>query len=163
MTAGSPATPVSRAPRSLRAAAGLLALTAVTAAACSSGSTGPRLKVTGAYVPRPASPDVAAAYFTISDSGDKGDELTGVTADVSAQAMMHQSTGRTMRMVDRVPVPAHGRLTFAPGGYHVMLEHPTRSLREGDHVRLTLRFRRSASITVDAPVEPVGYRPGASP
>lgn len=145
-----------------RTAAGLLVLTAVTAAACSSGPTGPRLKVTDAYVPRPASPDVAAAYFTITDSGDTGDELTGVTADVSAQAMMHRTSGRTMRMVDRLAVPARGRLTFAPGGYHVMLEHPARPLREGDHVRLTLRFRRSTSITVDAPVEPVGYRPGAT-
>ncbi|GAA4605189.1 hypothetical protein GCM10023195_17960 [Actinoallomurus liliacearum] len=144
-----------------RAAAALL-LTAVTVAACSSGPSGPRLKVTGAYVPRPASPDVAAAYFTVTDSGDTGDELTGVTADVSAEAMMHQSTGQMMRMVDRVPVPAHGRLTFAPGGYHVMLEHPVRTLREGDHVRLTLRFRRSPSITVEAPVEPMGHRPEAA-
>ncbi|MEV5749756.1 copper chaperone PCu(A)C [Actinoallomurus sp. NPDC052308] len=144
-----------------RAAAALL-LTAVTVAACSSGAGGPRLKVTGAYVPRPASPDVAAAYFTVTDSGDTGDELTGVTADVSAEAMMHQSTGHMMRMVDRVPVPAHGRLTFAPGGYHVMLEHPVRTLREGDHVRLTLRFRRSSSITVEAPVEPMGHGPEAA-
>ncbi|MFL6053335.1 MAG: copper chaperone PCu(A)C [Actinoallomurus sp.] len=139
-----------------------LLLTAVAVDACSSGPAVPRLKVSGAYVPRPASPDVAAAYFTVIDSGGAGDELTGVTADVSAHAMMHQSTGQTMRMIDQVPVPAHGRLTFAPGGYHVMLEHPDRPLRQGDHVRLTLRFRRSAAITVDAPVEPVDYRPEAA-
>jgi copper(I)-binding protein len=139
-----------------------LLLTAVAVDACSSGPAGPRLKVSGAYVPRPASPDVAAAYFTVTDSGGAGDDLIGVTADVSAQTMMHQSTGLTMRMVDQVPVPAHGRVTFAPGGYHVMLEHPDRPLRQGDHVRLTLRFRRSAAITVDAPVEPVDYRPEAA-
>lgn len=143
-------------------AAGLLLTAAVAVDACSSGPAGPRLRVSRAYVPRPASPDVAAAYFTVTNSGDTGDELTGVTTDVSAQAMMHQSTGGTMRMLDEVPVPAHGRLIFAPGGYHVMIEHPIRSLRQGDHIRLTLRFRRSAAVTVEAPVEPVDYRPEAS-
>ncbi|GAB3971519.1 copper chaperone PCu(A)C [Actinoallomurus acanthiterrae] len=140
----------------------LLSATAVTLDGCSAGPGGPRLRVSGAYVPRPASPDVAAAYFTVVNSGDSADELTGVTADVSAQAMMHQSAAGTMRMIERIPVPAHGRLTFAPGGYHVMLEHPMRSLRAGDHVRLTLRFRRSAAMTVEAPVEPIGYRPETS-
>jgi copper(I)-binding protein len=112
-----------------------------------------------AYVPRPASPDVAAAYFTVIDEGGAGDELIGVGSDVAAETMMHRSTGQTMEMVGSVPIPAKGRLVFRPGGYHVMLQRPVRSLRPGDHVTLTLRFRRSASVTVRAPVEPIGYRP----
>lgn len=119
----------------------------------------PDLRVAGAYVPRPASPDVGAAYFTVVNSGDTADELTGVTSDIAAKTMMHRSTGQTMEMIGSVPVPARGRLVFGPGGYHVMLEKPARPLRPGDHVTLTLRFRRSAPITVRAPVEPIGYRP----
>lgn len=128
------------------------------AAWMSAGTPGaPHLRVVGAYVPEPPSPDVAAAYFTVINTGGSADELTGVTSDVSAETMTHRSTGQTMEMVRSVPIPAHGRLAFRPGGYHVMLERPERRLRRGDHVTLTLRFRRSAAITVHAPVEPIGY------
>jgi periplasmic copper chaperone A len=132
----------------------------VLAAWMSSGSPGgPRLRVVGAYVPEPASPDVAAAYFTVVNEGGTGDVLTGVASDVAAETMMHRSTGQVMATVGSVPVPAHGRMAFRPGGYHVMLERPGRGLRTGDHVTLTLRFRRSAAITVQAPVEPIGHTP----
>jgi periplasmic copper chaperone A len=139
---------------------GVVAVVAAVAAWTSSTpAKRPDLRVVGAYVPQPASPDVAAAYFTVVDEGRAGDELTGVASDVAAETMMHRSTGQTMAMVGSVAVPAKGRLVFRPGGYHVMLEKPVRSLRPGDHVTLTLRFRRSAPITVRAPVEPIGYRP----
>lgn len=130
------------------------------AAWMSSGPSGaPDLRVVGAYVPEPASPDVAAAYFTVINGGGGDDELTGVTSDVSAETMMHRSTGLAMEMVRSVSISAHGRLAFRPGGYHVMLERPERRLRRGDHVTLTLRFLRSAATVVHAPVEPIGYRP----
>lgn len=109
-------------------------------------SEAPKLRVTGAYVPAPASPDVAAAYFTVLDSGRTGDVLTGVASDVSAETMLHRSTGQTMEMVGPVRVPAHGRLVFAPGGYHVMLDKPVRRLRPGDHVTLTLRLDRKSVV-----------------
>jgi copper(I)-binding protein len=140
-------------------AAAIAVIAALTVWASSAASQTPELHVVGAYVPQPASPDVAAAYFTVTDSGGGGDELTGVASDVSAQTMMHRSTGQTMEMISTVPVPAYGRLVFGPGGYHVMLEKPARRLRQGDHLKLTLRFRRSPAITVDVPVKPVGYRP----
>ena len=151
-----------RRPPVLGLAAGVVVVVAVTTVlvwAPYARSNAPRLRVTGAYVPAPASPDVAAAYFTVLDSGRTGDVLTGVASDASAETMLHRSTGQKMEMVGSVRVPAHGRLVFAPGGYHVMLDKPVRRLRPGDHVTLTLRFRRSAAITVTAPVEPIGWRP----
>jgi copper(I)-binding protein len=139
-------------------AASIVMIAALAMWASSAASHTPKLRVVGAYVPQPASPDVAAAYFTITDSGADADELTGVASDASAETMMmHGSTGQTM--VSAVPIPAHGRLMFGPGGYQVMLEKPVRRLRQGDHLKLTLSFRRSPAITVEAPVKPVGYRP----
>jgi copper(I)-binding protein len=117
------------------------------------------LHVTEPYVPQPASPDVAAAYFTITNSGSRPAVLTGVGSDVSAMSMMHENTGTTMRMLGPMTVPAHGELVFSPGRYHVMLESPTRTLKQGDRVRLTLSFEGAGQITVDAPVMPVGYHP----
>jgi copper(I)-binding protein len=149
-----------RAPMLLLAPGGMTiaVIVALVVWASSTASRPPDLRVVGAYVPQPASPDVAAAYFTVTNSGGQQDELTGVTSDVSAETMMHRSTAQTMEMVRTLRVPAHGRLVFSPGRYHVMLEKPTRRLRQGDRVELTLGFRRSAAITVEAVVKPVGSR-----
>lgn len=126
-------------------------------AASSSGSGD--LRVTDAYVPEPASPDVAAAYFTITNSGGRPAVLSGVSTDVSATSMLHETMGAEMRHLASVTVPPHSTLTFARGHYHVMIESLTRRLREGDNVKLTLRFEGGEEITVDAPVVPIGYRP----
>lgn len=153
---------IRRAPFTAFMAAGVAVLAvaaALVAWAYPSGGSAPRLRVEGAYVPQPASPDVAAAYFTVVNSGGAADTLTGVRTDVSGDAMMHRTAGERMEMAADLPVPAHGRLVFAPGGYHVMIEKPVRRLRAGDHVTLTFTFRRTAAITLRAPVEPVGYRP----
>ncbi|GAA4585694.1 copper chaperone PCu(A)C [Planotetraspora phitsanulokensis] len=117
------------------------------------------LHVTQAYVPQPASPDVAAAYFTITNSGNTPAVLTGVHTDVSDMSMLHESTGTTMTMLGSVTVPAHGIFVFSPGRYHVMIESPARALKQGDHVTLTFSFAKVGQITVTAPVMPVGYRP----
>jgi copper(I)-binding protein len=150
---------------SLLAAAAVLVVVAVAVftAMARAGSAGASdLRVSQAYVPQPASPDVAAAYFTVTDSGDRPDVLQAVSSDVSGMTMMHQSTADSMKMVTSLTVPAHGKLVFSPGRYHVMLESPTRPLRQGDRVKLTLTFERAGRITVDAPVMPVGYHPAGT-
>jgi periplasmic copper chaperone A len=148
-------------------AAGIAVLVAAAAlfwwgtAAGSSKPSGAKLAIINAYVPQPASPDVAAVYFTVTNTGSHPDTLTGVSTDVSTESMMHESVGETMSMVDSLSIPAHGSIKFSPDGYHVMLEKPSRTLRQGDHIQLTLTFGHSAPITVQAPVVPLGYRPDA--
>ncbi len=70
------------------------------------------LKVTGGYIPKPASPDVAAAYFTVTNSGSKSDSLTKVSSNVTStvMAMAESHAGGTGSMTDltRVLIPAHG-------------------------------------------------------
>ena len=144
--------------RTLLLAGGTAVISAAAVVAWAS-PVAPHLRVEGAYVPQPASPDVAAAYLTVLNSGGARDELTGVRSDVSAETMVHRSVGQRMEMAGPLAIPAHGRLVLGPGGYHVMIEMPVRRLRQGDRVRLTLRFRRSAAITVAAPVMPLDYRP----
>ncbi|MFG1827504.1 copper chaperone PCu(A)C [Microbispora bryophytorum] len=146
--------------------AGIVVAAVVAAIAwVSTGHAGPMkisdLRVTGAYVPQPASPDVAAAYFTVTNSGNVPAVLTGVHTDVSDMSMMHENTGTTMTMLHSVTVPAHGTVAFSPGRYHIMIESPARALKQGDHVTLMLSFAKLGQITVTAPVMPMGYRPPA--
>jgi copper(I)-binding protein len=111
----------------------------------------PKLSVSGAYVREPANPDVAAAYFTVRNSGGAPDELTRVTTSANGTAELHASEGGKMGALVTPRVPAGGTLGFQPGAYHVMLMNPG-PLKAGDRVKITLVFETSAPITVDAPV-----------
>jgi copper(I)-binding protein len=113
--------------------------------------TAPKLTVSGAYVREPANPDVAAAYFSVRNTGGVADALTAVTASTAGKAEMHTDSGSRMAALVAPRVPAGGTLDFEPGVNHVMLMSPG-PLKPGDHVTLTLTFAKSAAVTVDAPV-----------
>ncbi|MGN6579062.1 MAG: copper chaperone PCu(A)C [Bordetella sp.] len=94
----------------------------------------------------------SAGYFTIENSGDQPVSLTGAHTDAFGMAMLHETHKDSkgvmgMSAVHDVPVPAKGRLAFAPGGYHVMLEKPARPLHIGDKVALTLAFGGDRALT----------------
>lgn len=138
------------------AASGLFAWYAV-----SEDTTGPRIEIRNAYIPKPASPDVAAAYFTVANDGDEDDTLESVRTPVAGAVMMHRNVGGRMEMVSSFPVPADGALTFSRGELHVMLDQLNRPLRVGDKVELTVQFAVAGDVQVEVPVRPINYRPGA--
>lgn len=146
-------------------------------AACAAPSrAGPEIRVekawarptiassTEAATATPAMPGMAgsdatsAAYFVIVNDGDAADALTGAAADVAATAEVHETRivadVAQMAPVTRVAIPAHGRVEFKPGGYHVMLDGLKRDLRAGETFRLTLQFEATGTVTVDVPVQP---------
>lgn len=103
----------------------------------------------------------AAGYFEVRNVAAKRAELVGASSPAFAQAMIHRSTeekGRSsMTHVHDVEVPAGGRLVFRPGGYHIMLMKPTRTLSVGDKVPVTLEFRSGEKITAQFEVRgPLG-------
>lgn len=117
------------------------------------------IEVLDAYLPDPASPSVAALYLTVRNTGAHADALIGASSPISASASMHSETAdgmaETMTPIARVPVPAHGEATLAPGHDHVMLEALNASLRTGETVPVTLRFARAGTVVVRVPVVPL--------
>ena len=145
-------------------------------AACSSASSGgghpggsSTLAMTGghatvgeivisrAYIPDPATPSIAVAYFTVTNAGP-ADRLVSVHTSGFRSAMLHRYVTTSDGAASMVPVPqgvvipAHGKLTLHPGAFHVMLQRPARPLRQGMTERLTLRFARAGTVTVKVPV-----------
>jgi copper(I)-binding protein len=65
-----------------------------------------------------------------------------------------------MRPAENLALPARGQLVFAPNGRHMMLMHPTRTLKVGDRVWLELglagggRIRASFEVRREAPATP---------
>ncbi len=116
------------------------------------------IEVTGAYIPQPASPDVAVAYFTLTDTGARGDLLLSASTDPASQAMVMRdassgaNAGTMVNVTGGLPVPAHGSVTLAPGGYHLMLTHPAAHLLAGGHVTVTLLLRDAGALRVQVPV-----------
>jgi copper(I)-binding protein len=161
---------------SLPKIAGVGALIAVTTAACASSATSPRatvitpssgprgsasvgeIKITDAYIPQPASPDVATAYFTVTDVGSKGDVLLSATSKPASQASLMQESAAganadTMTdITGGLSIPAKGAVELGPGGYHLMLTNPASTLKAGETVVLVLRFKNSGTVTLKVPV-----------
>ena len=50
-------------------------------------------------------------------------------------------------------VPAHGALTLAPGGYHLLLIAPQRAFRPGESIPLDLRFSREGVVHIALEVQ----------
>jgi copper(I)-binding protein len=117
------------------------------------------LTLTGGYVPQPASTDVAAAYLTITNSGSTPDTITKVTTSVTSNVMAMTETTKggvgTMTDLSSVTIPAHGSVSLTPGHAHLMLQSPTRQLKQGDTVSLTITFAKAGTLTLTLPVVPI--------
>lgn len=100
----------------------------------------------------------AAGYAVIVNDGDATVRLTGASSPDYKSVMLHHSRlaqgDSTMEMVSSLDIPAHGKVKFAPGGYHLMLSHATHPIKPGDSVKMTLRFAGGESMQVDFSVLP---------
>ena len=99
---------------------------------------------------------MSAAFMEIYNEGDEDDYLIGVETDVARVAELHTTImeGGMMRMrkLEKVKVPAKGKVSFKPMGKHIMLIDLKKVLRAGEKVKLTLIFKKSGRVEVQAPV-----------
>lgn len=94
----------------------------------------------------------AGAYVTFENRSGTALKIVGAESADYAEAMIHRSSteggmGR-MEMVDSVPLPAHGKVEFNPGGYHVMLEKPKHPVKAGDTLTLTFDLSDGQKLPV---------------
>lgn len=95
----------------------------------------------------------AAGYFILTNAGSKPHTLTGAASPACGSLIMHKSQQQngedTMVMVSSIPVPAQGAVTFAPGGYHLMCMSPSKDMKVGAKVPVTLTFDDGTTLTQD--------------
>jgi copper(I)-binding protein len=96
----------------------------------------------------------AAGYMILQNNGSADVTLTAAASPACGMLMLHQSqesSGMAMMMdVPSITIPAHGSITFAPGGYHLMCMSPV--MKVGDIIQLTLSFQDGQKLFVSAPV-----------
>jgi len=96
----------------------------------------------------------AAGYMTLQNDGPVDVTLTEAASPACGMLMLHKSqdsSGMAMMMdVPSITIPAHGSVTFAPGGYHLMCMSPV--MKIGDKIQMTLSFQDGEKLYVSAPV-----------
>ncbi len=103
----------------------------------------------------------AAGYLTLENNGGADVVLTGAESPACGMLMLHKSedsSGMSMMMdVPNVTIPAHGSVTLAPGGYHLMCMAPR--MKIGETVNITLLFQDGSKLSAALPV----YGPQGGP
>ena len=108
----------------------VLAIASLLLLASCGGSGAPDIQVMDAWARETvAGQSGTAAYATITNRGSGGDRLLGVSA--------------------APPIAAGSTVALKPGGAHIMISGLTAPLREGDDLKLTLRFERSGDRAVN--------------
>jgi copper(I)-binding protein len=121
--------------------------------------------------PSPMEAGNGAAYMVIRNTGTQDDALLAADTDVARAVEIHETftmeTDGTdeggqnmgdmagemmgMRPVESIPVPAGGRATLEPGGYHIMLIE-VEPLEPGQTIPVTLTFEKAGTVEVEAEV-----------
>lgn len=135
----------------LRLAAALLLMAGTVAHAAG------RLTVEDAWI-RAAPPGamMLAGYMALGNTGDAPVVLVAADSDAFGDVSMHRTVEEggvaRMRPLERVTVAPGQRVTFAPGGMHLMLMQPKRALHPGDKVAIRLRQADGTATPVEFPV-----------
>jgi copper(I)-binding protein len=145
--------------RRITLAAALTLTTGLALAGCGTEESAPKLKVSGAYMPKPVTGDMAGAFFVIENTGGTADKLTSVTSDLAKDVSIHKTAGNKMEEVPSLDVPAGGRLSLERGGNHLMFMGLAKKPAEGDRVTVELHFKTADPIKVDVPVKSATFEP----
>ena len=133
----------------------VLAIASLLLLASCGGSGAPDIQVMDAWARETvAGQSGTAAYATITNRGSGDDRLLGVSAAPPIAGSLHETSTQggvsSMRPLENgLDIPAGSTVALKPGGAHVMISGLTAPLREGDDLKLTLRFERSGDRAID--------------
>jgi copper(I)-binding protein len=121
----------------------------------------PAVSVTEAWARASAGAATTGAAYVTLVGGAQADSLVAVSTPIAATAEVHETTSDNgvsrMRPVPAVAIPPGRTVTFAPGGFHIMLTGLRQTLTAGESFPLTLTFAHAAPVTVTVQIRPLGH------
>ena len=88
---------------------------------------------------------VMAGYMALQNSTPRPQLLVAASSSSFETVMFHRTVVKngtaTMQHAPQIELLPNASLLFMPGGYHLMLMNPKRTLRTGDRVDIYLQFR----------------------
>jgi copper(I)-binding protein len=104
----------------------------------------------------PPTSRVLAGYLTLVNTGNNTVTVTAISSPDFKNAEIHRTVIEEgiarMLPVKQLEVPAGGQLMLEPGGYHLMLFDPMRTLTEGETVTLIIHLDNGNQMSATAPV-----------
>lgn len=130
----------------------LILLTATSLAGADSG-----LQVSEPWIREaPPTSRVLAGYLTLVNTGDNTMTVTAISSPDFKNAEIHRTVIEAgvarMLPVKQLEVPAGGQLMLEPGGHHLMLFDPLRTLTAGETVTLIIHMNDGKQLSATAPV-----------
>lgn len=114
-----------------------------------------KVKISDAWI-RPAGAETnTGVFFVVTNDSDKNDTLFNAKSNLAAIVEVHETFKREndmmgMRKVPFVVIPAKSTVRFKPRDLHVMLIKLKNDVALGTHGKLTLQFRKSGDIEINA-------------
>jgi periplasmic copper chaperone A len=109
----------------------------------------------------PKGASTAAAYMTVTNTGNAPERLSCLSSDAAAQCQIHEMTmdNGVMKMrpvAGGLEIKPAQTVTLNPGGYHVMLQDLKQPLQQGKAVELVLKDDTGATVKVKFPIIAIG-------
>jgi len=103
-----------------------------------------------------------AVFAVLHNSSSTEDSVIGATTDVAEKVELHQSTVdpatgvMNMALVDKIVVPAQGKVELTPNWFHAMLINLKSPLAMGQTFNVTFDFASGAKIEVPVTISAAG-------
>lgn len=104
---------------------------------------------------------VGGGYVKITNNDHHPDQLIAATFERAGSTSLHEMKmeGDVMKMGELttgVEIAPHGTLTLEPGKFHLMLMDLKAPLKEGDHIKGSLTFKKAGKMDVEFIVKGMG-------
>lgn len=110
----------------------------------------------------PGGAKVGAAFLTITAAKGAGDKLLSASSPAAARVELHTHTMddgiMRMRRVESIAVPDGGTVLLQPGGFHIMLIDLAAPLKQGEAIKLGLKFEKAGEVSLDVPIEAIAAK-----
>jgi hypothetical protein len=94
-----------------------------------------------------------AGYMELRNNTSRPEVLVAASSSGFETVMIHRAIVKDgmagMVHASQIELAPNASLIFAPGGYHLMLMNPKRTLRAGDPIVINLKFRGGLVLAVD--------------
>ena len=133
-------------------------LAVIGSASIPSRSKADDIMIKDVWIPEgPPSAKATAAFMVIENHTAKEVALVAAKTEAARATEMHKMELRNetmeMKKVERISIPANGKVELKSGGLHLMLIGLTKPLKAGDKVTFTLQFSNSTEKTIQAVVK----------
>ena len=109
------------------------------------------ISVSGAWIRQLPAGVPAGGFFTLQNQGKEAVALVAASSPEYGMVMLHKSVeeGDISRMmpVDKIEVPAGGKVLFRSGSYHLMLMNAKHNIKVGSRIPVVLEFSGGQKVT----------------